>query len=253
MRKSTDNVWLAGVDGCPRGWIAAFVRPSGEVGRVKVFKHFIEILEQIEHPSLVVVDIPIGLPKYSPPKGRLAEGEIRPLIGARRSSVFRVPSRSAVYVGEDATSIPNDAKRYKKARGIARKTSIDRKAFSKQGFYLFPKIVEVDKLLRANRQFVRRVYETHPEVAFWRLNDERELKHNKKSAAGIKLRKKILIEADVTLEGVKSQPPPGAKVDDLLDALACAVIAIRIRSKKAKPFPNPPPCDAYGLRMAIWA
>ena len=252
MRKSTHDVWLAGVDGCRFGWIAAFVKPSGKTGRVAVFKHFVEILEQKERPSHVVVDIPIGLPKYSPRKGRLAEGEIRQLIGARRSSVFRVPSRSAVYAGVDP-SIPNDAKRYRKARGIARKTSIDRKAFSKQGFYLFPKIVEVDKLLRANKRFARRVYETHPEFAFWRLNGERVLRHPKKSSAGINLRKRILIKSNVASERVKSLPPRGAKIDDLLDALACAIIARRINAGKAKPFPDPPEHDAYGLPMAIWA
>ena len=44
---------------------------------------------------------------------------------------------------------------------------------------------------------------------------------------------------------------PGA--DDLLDALACAAIARRLRMGIAEPFPNPPPVDRYGLPMAIWA
>ena len=41
--------------------------------------------------------------------------------------------------------------------------------------------------------------------------------------------------------------------DDLLDALACAAIARRIHAGLAKPFPDPPPVDRYGLPMAIWA
>ena len=252
MGKNRKDVWLAGVDGCRGGWIATFIRPSGQVGRVQVFKNFAEITKQDERPSIVVVDIPIGLPKISPLGGRLAEGEIRRLIGARRSSVFRVPSRSTVYAGVDA-SIPNDTTRYRKARGIARRTSIDRKAFSKQGFYLFPKIVEVDKLLRKNGSLVRRVFEAHPELAFWRLNDERELKYPKKVVAGVKLRTRILLNAGIPLEKIKSPAPRGAKVDDLLDAFVCAVIARRIFAKKARSFPGPPPRDAFGLPMAIWA
>jgi predicted RNase H-like nuclease len=48
-------------------------------------------------------------------------------------------------------------------------------------------------------------------------------------------------------------PPKGAAADDLLDALACAAIARRLHAGVAEPFPNPPPRDALGLPMAIWA
>ena len=48
-------------------------------------------------------------------------------------------------------------------------------------------------------------------------------------------------------------PPKGAGPDDLLDALACAAIARRIHAGLARPFPDPPARDAFGLPMAIWA
>jgi predicted RNase H-like nuclease len=38
-----------------------------------------------------------------------------------------------------------------------------------------PKIKEVDAVLRADRTIIERVYEVHPELAFWRLNGERAL------------------------------------------------------------------------------
>jgi Protein of unknown function (DUF429) len=41
--------------------------------------------------------------------------------------------------------------------------------------------------------------------------------------------------------------------DDLLDALACAAVARRIHAGTARPFPDPPERDAFGLPMAIWA
>jgi hypothetical protein len=44
-----------------------------------------------------------------------------------------------------------------------------------------------------------------------------------------------------------------AQPDDLLDAATCAAIARRIHRGLARPFPDPPPTDAYGLPMAIWA
>ena len=48
-------------------------------------------------------------------------------------------------------------------------------------------------------------------------------------------------------------PPKGAAADDLIDALACAAIARRLHAGSARPFPDPPPRDAFGLPMAIWA
>ena len=35
--------------------------------------------------------------------------------------------------------------------------------------------------------------------------------------------------------------------------VACAVVARRLHDGLARPFPDPPPRDAFGLRMAIWA
>ena len=52
---------------------------------------------------------------------------------------------------------------------------------------------------------------------------------------------------------MNATPPKGAAADDLLDALACAAIARRLHTKVAQPFPDPPPRDAFGLTMAIWA
>lgn len=222
------------------------------MGRVEVFGSFNEILNQHENPSLIVVDIPIGLPKLSPPKGRLVEADVRPRLGPRKSSVFRVPSRDAVYAGVNR-DIFDDLERYKNACRIARKTSVDKKAFAKQGFYLLPKIVEVDELLRKDRQLIARVYESHPEVAFWRLNSERHIEHSKKSPEGIGLRMKLLIEAGLPSEKVRDKPPRGAKRDDLLDAYVCAVVATRIGTVNVRSFPEAPEKDCCEIPMAIWA
>jgi predicted RNase H-like nuclease len=45
----------------------------------------------------------------------------------------------------------------------------------------------------------------------------------------------------------------GAGADDVIDALACALIARRIRAGRARPFPDPAGRDAFGLPIAIWA
>ncbi len=253
MAKKHNNVWLAGVDGCRDRWMVAFVRPNGKTVRLRVISNFTDIIFGPERPTIIVADIPIGMPEFSPYRGRVAEEEVRSRVGRRRSSVFRIPSRSAVYAGVNKRKIRNDKRRYKRACAIARQTSADRKAFAKQGFYLFPKIVEVDKLLRRQKRLKKSVYETHPELAFWRLNGERSVPYSKKHPKGIKLRKRLVIGAGISRAIAMEKPPKGAKIDDKLDALACALIARRIHTKKARPFPDPPPRDAYGLPMAIWA
>jgi predicted RNase H-like nuclease len=70
---------------------------------------------------------------------------------------------------------------------------------------------------------------------------------------GLALRRDLLIAAGLPAAVVEAKPPKGAGPDDLLDALACAAVARRLSAGSARPFPDPPPLDAYGLPMAIWA
>jgi threonine dehydratase len=250
--KVSGGAWVAGVDGCRAGWIVAFARPQGSDVHVRIVPHFSDVLAAPEAPRIIVVDIPIGLPDRSEPQGREPERMVRALLGPRRSSVFRVPSRAAVYAGVNP-AIPDPKQRYVKACAVARATSADNKAFSKQGFYLFPKIVQVDKLLSAQRQFLRRVFETHPELAFRQLNDGAPLRESKKSVAGLAARRQLLLSAKLPAALVSEAPPQGADCDDLLDALACALVARRVNEGSACSFPDRPKRDAFGLPMAIWA
>ena len=46
--------WVAGVDGCPGGWIAAFARTDGsEAPRVRVVRAFADIVDAPEAPSVL--------------------------------------------------------------------------------------------------------------------------------------------------------------------------------------------------------
>src|SRR5262245_11616582 len=103
MTGSSRDIWLAGVDGCSAGWIAAFVGPDGGEARLRVLPRFADVLAAPEAPQVVAVDMPIGLPERTGLGGRAAENAVRPLLAARQSSVFSVPSRAAIYA-EDYTS-----------------------------------------------------------------------------------------------------------------------------------------------------
>src|SRR3974390_871246 len=243
MTKVAADEWLAGVDGCPGGWIAAFVR--GEEVRVEGLEGFVK--EVALPPGLVAIDIPIGLPERAGRGGRAAENAVRPLLGARQSSVFSVPSRAAVYAPDYAT-----------ACAAALATSAPPRKVSKQLYNIAPKIQEVDQVLRANPVVMRSVFEVHPELAFWRLNGGRALDEPKKVKGrcyepGIALRRSLLITSGLPEAAGNAPPPQGAGPDDLLDALACAYVAERMRDGLAEPFPDPPERDAFGLPMAIWA
>jgi predicted RNase H-like nuclease len=243
----SSDIWLAGVDGCPTGWVVAFVRSSGDEIRVRVIPHFAHILAALEQPKIVAVDMPIGLPDRIGPEGRGPEKAVRPLLGDRQSSVFAVPSRGAIY-----------AKDYLEACRIASETSEPPRKVSKQLFMIAPKIREIDGVLRADASAVSRVFECHPEVAFWRLNGERALSEPKKVKSrpygpGLELRRGLLVNAGIPATVAHAAPPKGAAVDDFLDALACVMIARRIHAGVARPFPKTFGRDAYGLPMAIWA
>jgi predicted RNase H-like nuclease len=191
--------------------------------------------------------MPIGLPPRIGPGGRGPESAVRPLLGQRQSSVFSVPSRAAVF-----------AQDYRESCRIAAETSDPPRKVSKQLFMIAPRIREVDTVLRASAEAAARVFEVHPEVAFWRLNGERALDEPKKVKSrpyepGLALRRRLLVAAGIPEAVACGDPPKGAGADDLLDALACATIARRIHAGVARPFPESFGRDEFALPMAIWA
>ncbi|HUI96952.1 MAG TPA: DUF429 domain-containing protein [Xanthobacteraceae bacterium] len=247
MTEAISGPWLAGADGCRAGWIVALVRPAGGEVRVRVVPRFADVLGAPEAPAVVAVDIPIGLPDRIGPDGRGPEQAIRPLLGARQSSVFAVPPRAAIFAEDFAA-----------ACAAALAASDPPRKVSKQLYMIAPKIREVDAVLCADPALAARVHEVHPELAFWRLNGERALAEPKKVKGacyepGLAMRRTLLVNAGMPTAVVVARPPAGAGADDLLDALACAAIARRLHAGAARSFPDRPGRDGYGLPVAIWA
>jgi predicted RNase H-like nuclease len=224
-----------GVDGCRGGWVAVWRQGAG-FGEA-VFPGFAAVLAAFDTRAVFAVDMPMGLPERIGPCGRGPERAARAVLGRRKPSVFSIPARAAVYACD-----------YAAARKQALALSHPPTSVAAQAFGIFAKIVEIDTLMTPALE--KRVFEVHPELAFWRLNDEVEMAHSKKSAAGLRERKRVLARHGVALPG---SPPPGAASDDRLDAAACMLIAERIRAGKAAPFPDPPLRTINGRRMAIFA
>ena len=236
--------WIAGVDGCKGGWIAAFLDLAAEAPPVlRVVSEFRELLAG--SPALIAVDMPIGLPDQIEGSGRGPEQLVRPLLGQRQSSVFSIPSRAAV-----------EAEDYGEACRRALATSQPTRKVSKQGFHLFPRIREIDTLLRAEPGLQERIREVHPELAFATMRGG-PLAHPKKikgriNEAGMAERRALLVAEGIPQDTVHARPPRGAGADDMLDALAALVVARHIIAGRGRPFPEPPGRDSHGIPIAIW-
>lgn len=231
---------IAGLDGCAAGWVLVLRNPQSGAWQVRLIGEIADVMALHPVLSALAVDMPIGLPDVISGPGRAAEQAVRPSLGARQSSVFSMPVRAAV-----------EAPDYSTACALAFAASTPPRKVSKQGFMIFPKIREVDALLRANPGLCERLIETHPEAVFRRLKGE-PLTHPKKSEAGLAERAILLKTAGIPAALMTSPPPRGAKRDDLLDAIACSITAERHAVGDAQPNPEPFSRDRYGLPIAIW-
>ncbi len=241
--------WVCGVDGCKAGWIAVW-HPAGDLAvfQIAVFETFADICAHLPRAAMIGVDMPVGLPDHVGAGGRAPDRAARLVLGPRRSSVFSVPSRAAVYAFADG---------YPQCCAIARNTSSPSWAPSKQAFWLFPRIQQVDLALRADEDLAARVFEIHPEVAFRMMQgsplQEPKKKNGRCHADGMNVRQQLLRDQGFPDALVGQMPPRGAAIDDLLDACAVAWSVTRIRNKQAVVFPDEPVYDSTGLKVAIWA
>ncbi|QIB34893.1 DUF429 domain-containing protein [Ancylobacter pratisalsi] len=250
---------VAGVDGCKGGWVAVVLEPDG-TARAERIARVEELFARAHAPELMAIDMPIGLPEQVGPRGRAPEREVRPLLGRRRSSVFSMPSRAAVYAGLDALAFPEEGPRYRHACAVARATSTPPRKISKQAFHIFPKIAEIDLLLRTRPELRPRIHECHPEVSFWAMNGRSEIPIAKKvrnapHKPGLELRRQLLAGQGFAAEILSSAHARslGVGEDDLIDACAAAWTASRIAAGTALAYPSPPEADAHGLPVCITA
>ncbi len=242
------SAWVAGVDGCPAGWVAVLLSGEGnDAPRIRVASKFADILSLPEAPLRIAIDMPIGLADSVGPGGRACDIEARARLGRRQSSVFTVPARAAV-MEED----------YRRACEIALVHSAPPRKISKQCFHLFPKIREIDGLITPVLQ--ERLFECHPELAFWAMNGQHPLDEPKKVKSrpyppGLALRRRLLSASGMPAPLLEEHMilPKGVAADDVLDAAACAWTARRVALGTALRMPDSPPIDGRGLRMEIWA
>ena len=181
-----DTPNVVGIDGCRGGWLVASA-DGARVLRELTLLGF----------EIVGIDMPIGLIDGPP---RACDVEARRYLRPRGSSVFPAPPRAALRCSD-----------YRTALAVARDAT--GRGISKQTFNIMPKIAELDLLI--DESDPRRVIEVHPECSFRALSAG-EVLPSKKKPSGQALRRTLLADHF----DLPSRVPPGAALDDMLDAYA---------------------------------
>jgi predicted RNase H-like nuclease len=223
-------VVIGGADGCRTGWVICRRDTDGSLD-IRVVKTLAEACEGL---SVLAVDMPIGL-LDTPRPARACEGEARARLPGKASSVFPTPCRPALACTTHAT-----------ANATSRKLGI---GLNQQTFHLFPKMREVDELLRSRPRLKRIVYEAHPELAFARMNGGKPVLSKKRKPEGYAERLRLLKKHGFSPTVGRL---PGAARDDILDAIATCRTAMLIAERTATRLGPARARDRYGLPMNIW-
>lgn len=226
--------YIAGVDGCPAGWIVVLVEIHEAVVREEalLFGSFEEVLSASPRPAVIAVDSPIGLLERREAGGRQCDREARRVLGKpRSSSIFSPPPRPALTVGDFTEAA---------VWGLNR-----------QSFGIMGKVRELDDIMTPERQSL--VHEVHPEVTFFVMDGLVPMAEGKRSRSGREARRAILGRYFYQVDEMLGKyPRRSVGSDDVLDAYAAAWTAMRIYRKEAGRIPDDPPRDEKGLEMAIW-
>ncbi|MFT5992146.1 MAG: putative RNase H-like nuclease [Bradymonadia bacterium] len=233
---------LIGVDGCRAGWVGATY--DGAAVRIALYDSFGVMIDALagERAALCMVDMPIGLPERD---NRACDAANRAALPGGASSVFSAPLRCLL---EEET--------YESACALSREHHRRGLAISKQSWFLFPKIREVDAVARDARYGHVLFRETHPELVFRDWSGGEKLS-SKKTAEGLSARRalaatlspNVLHAVDAFIAGTKRKD---VAIDDIYDALACLRVAARVESGDARAVLATPERDAFGLEMNVW-
>lgn len=234
--------WIAGVDGCRSGWFVVMENGGGHISFVA--PDFNNIINHENHPCVIAIDVPIGLLTEARNGGRLCDSEARRLLGKRHVTVFTPPIRE---------TIQNENVDFNRAREItsAMNAQGNDMSISRQAHALLPKIREVNLLMNPTMQNC--VYEVHPEISFYAMNNDSPIPNGKRSEDGFITRLELLNRVFPGWN-IEQGRPRGVGRDDVLDAFAALWTARRILSGDAASIPNDAALerDATGLAMQIW-
>ena len=232
-----------GVDWASKGWFGVILYDNGS-WETDHFPTIWSLWKNHSDAFRISIDIPIGLPANN---RRACDVEAKQKLGQQGRSVFYTPLREAVYEQNI-----EDAKETNLEAGYS---------IQNQAWGIVPRIREVDEFLDMTPSARDCLFETHPELCFYSLNEQKTLPR-KETEVGIQRRKELLENEQLEALSIYEQAcdlyltPEYASFlnskDDILDALVAAVAAKRPVDELARlPKANDPPQDACGLPMQM--
>jgi predicted RNase H-like nuclease len=230
---------VVGADGCKTGWFAVRLEEGGE-WHIRVFPGIKALWTAWHDASLILIDVPIGLPDTHILK-RQCDTVARRYLGRVHSRVFTPPCWA---------SLP--AATYEQASRI--NYEVTGRRLTQQAWGILPKIREVNNFLLEDRDARSKVREVHPEICFWAFAGGRPIGTPKKSSDGWEERCNLLARidnrADMVLKSALQSPNEGFSKDDVADALVAAVTALH-RPDELASIPDERQWDAHGLLMEM--
>jgi predicted RNase H-like nuclease len=224
---------IAGVEPCPGGWLVVGARLQGISAfptEPEVFPTFAEILDYRPSFDVLAVHCHLSFPEEETPGGRTCDRLARELLGWPRSgAITSPPSRRLLTTGD--------------------LNQRARKGLSPISAQMLHRYAEVAQEMQPYRQ--RQVFEVHPELSFFQLNDDKPMLHAKESPEGV-LERQTLVQARIPgIGSVLEARVPGVGLRHLLDASADMVTARRIAARSVDRLPEDPEWDDAGVRMEI--
>ena len=193
---------VAGVVPCSHGWLVAGAKVLGATiapELPRLLPTFVEVLDDRPAFSVIGVYAPVGRLDEVKAGGRGCEREARELLGPRRGGTIRSAPCRTNLDDHDGPEPP---------RGLS------------------DRYEEVDREMAPYRQ--RTVFEVHPELSFYQLNEDRPLRYRKRSAEGRQERRALLERRIGGVDRVLDARLPGIRRRHLVDAVACLWTARRI-------------------------
>ncbi|HXA15467.1 MAG TPA: DUF429 domain-containing protein [Thermoanaerobaculia bacterium] len=228
---------IAGVDGCPSGWIAVVEHTENHNITAHVFLTFSDLTNALD-AAVIAIDIPIGLTDHGP---RQCDLDARRHLGPKRgTSVFPSPIRGAL-----------SASTYAEANAAS--MAAQKKGIPQQAWAIYPKIREVDDALQTDTALRGRVFEVHPELTFSTWSGA-PIIPPKQTPEGHAIRRNLIARhfGPLAFETARNQiKPRHASNDDIADAFAALWTAQRIVNGDSQTMPVDPPMDRVGLPMRM--
>lgn len=220
---------VAGVTPIAAGWLVASAKLRGAVfapEAPRICDTFLEVLDVRPSFIIIVVNVPIGALDEASTVQRSCDREAQALLSGHSSAM--APAPMSTYLNLD--------------------TEVDHRGDPDEDFRR-ARCQEVAREMSPSSQRV--VYEGHPDLSFFQLNDYQALRWSGEVSDGRDERRALLERKVPGVTRVLDAELPGVAPRDLLDGAALLWTARRVFGHSAARLPSEGEWDSRGLRMEL--